>query len=110
MSVGNPDGSAVGAGYLRVPNPKQYDLAPSWPIANDTEKSEIYQASVIHQLHCMVRSPITMSAELPKAYVSQATLREYIRTFESGEVPPHSKHLHVTHCIDYGKCIHNPIS
>lgn len=47
--------TAVGSGYLRVPKPRQYELAPSVPIKNDTEDSEIFQASVIHQLHCVVR-------------------------------------------------------
>ena len=54
-----PDIGIVGTGYLRIPNPRQYDLVPSFLtryfMENDTESSEVYQASVIHQLHCMAR-------------------------------------------------------
>lgn len=55
------DRRVVGAGYLRVPHPRQYDLAPSRRIEDDVEQAEIFQVSVIHQLHCMVRGHVSLS-------------------------------------------------
>ncbi|KAJ6195265.1 hypothetical protein J3E72DRAFT_440541 [Bipolaris maydis] len=44
-----------GAGYVRVDNPRQYDMESSVPYGKGTEDAEVYQASVVHQLHCLVR-------------------------------------------------------
>jgi hypothetical protein len=45
---------AVGAGYLRVPNPQRYNVLSSRPIIDDSEHAQIYQASIVHQMHCIV--------------------------------------------------------
>ncbi|EPE31229.1 hypothetical protein GLAREA_12532 [Glarea lozoyensis ATCC 20868] len=57
----------LGAGYLRVPNPQQYDLPPTF-ILNNTDQTNVYQASVIHQLHCL------------------AFIRSHSRALENGEI------------------------
>ncbi|PMD13117.1 hypothetical protein NA56DRAFT_445369 [Hyaloscypha hepaticicola] len=72
----------IGSGYLRVPNPRRYGLAPSKIIKNDTEGSEIFQASVIHQLHCV------------------GYFRAYILAREQG-IEPNQTYTHIIHCIDY---------
>ncbi|KAG9241670.1 hypothetical protein BJ878DRAFT_216452 [Calycina marina] len=74
----------LGAGYIRVPNPRQLNLSPSEPI-NDSGLgyAEKYQASVMHQLHCM------------------GVLRHYSRAYERGLQPPSGMYLHVRHCIEY---------
>jgi hypothetical protein len=45
----------VGAGYIRVPHPREYGLAPSVVMEDDVDAAEVYQASFIHQVHCLVR-------------------------------------------------------
>lgn len=44
-----------GNGFVRVPNPRQFNLPASEPISNDPEQGEVYSLSVTHQLHCLVR-------------------------------------------------------
>ncbi|KEQ90518.1 hypothetical protein AUEXF2481DRAFT_9415 [Aureobasidium subglaciale EXF-2481] len=74
----------IGAGYVRVPNPRQYRLPASQVVKdNGTGYAEMYQASVIHQLHCM------------------GVLRNYTRAYEAGIPPPFGGHFHVKHCIEY---------
>jgi hypothetical protein len=45
-----------GAGYVKVDRPRRYDMEPSVPYGIGIEDAEVYQASVIHQLHCLVHS------------------------------------------------------
>ncbi|KAE9364268.1 hypothetical protein N431DRAFT_473864 [Stipitochalara longipes BDJ] len=77
----------LGAGYLRVPNPRQYELPPSYPLNDTKEHSEVYQASVIHQLHCL------------------AYIRARSRGCDNGEMIPDSEkddsHFHIVHCLEY---------
>ncbi|THY37879.1 hypothetical protein D6C98_10571 [Aureobasidium pullulans] len=74
----------IGAGYVKVSNPRQYQLPASQVVKdNGTGYAEMYQASVIHQLHCM------------------GVLRNYTRAYEAGIPPPHGGHFHVKHCIEY---------
>ena len=49
---------------------------------NDTEESEVYQASAIHQLHCLDLLRISMIA------------------FTKGEVSPYAQLGHMMHCFD----------
>lgn len=44
----------VGAGFVRVPYPRKYDMPPSKNLEGDDEHSEIYSMSITHQLHCLV--------------------------------------------------------
>lgn len=44
----------VGAGFIRVPNPRRFDMPASEPIALDDEEAETYSLSITHQLHCLV--------------------------------------------------------
>ncbi|MCJ1301985.1 hypothetical protein MMC08_004786, partial [Hypocenomyce scalaris] len=74
----------IGAGYIRVPNPRQFNLPPSEALEDDgSGYAEMYQASVVHQLHCM------------------GVLRNYTRAYETGLPIPSGGHLHVRHCIEY---------
>ncbi|KAH3984914.1 hypothetical protein HBI26_064800 [Parastagonospora nodorum] len=43
-----------GAGYVRVDRPRRYDMESSVPYGLGNEDAEVYQASVVHQLHCLV--------------------------------------------------------
>ncbi|KAF2094586.1 hypothetical protein NA57DRAFT_80387 [Rhizodiscina lignyota] len=79
----------LGAGYVRVPYPRQHNLPKSvlWDRSNeseinDPERSEIYQASLIHQLHCL------------------ATLRRVIIDHDKGTTSKYSTPKHVFHCLD----------
>jgi hypothetical protein len=45
-----------GAGYVRVDRPRPYDMESSVPYGLGNEVAEVYQASVVHQLHCLVHS------------------------------------------------------
>ncbi|KAG0652442.1 hypothetical protein D0Z07_1046 [Hyphodiscus hymeniophilus] len=49
---------------------------------NDTEESEVYQASVVHQLHCL------------------DLLRIAMISYTKGEVSPHAQLGHMVHCFD----------
>ncbi|KAL2062558.1 hypothetical protein VTL71DRAFT_6824 [Oculimacula yallundae] len=74
----------IGAGYVRVPNPRQFNLPPSEVLEdNGPGYAELYQASVVHQLHCM------------------GVLRDYTRAYETGLPPPRGGNMHVRHCIEY---------
>lgn len=53
--------SPVGAGYVRVPNPRQYALPQSESVQTDGTYTEMFQASVVHQLHCMVGPSLNLS-------------------------------------------------
>jgi hypothetical protein len=44
----------VGAGFIRVPNPRRFDMPASEPIDIDDENAETYSLSITHQLHCLV--------------------------------------------------------
>ncbi|KAL3418726.1 hypothetical protein PVAG01_10442 [Phlyctema vagabunda] len=46
----------IGTGYVRVSNPRQYPLLPESEVLEDNGSgyAEMYQASVVHQLHCIV--------------------------------------------------------
>jgi hypothetical protein len=46
--------NVVGAGYLRVPQPRKYGLRPSVMMEDDPDGAEVYQTSFIHQVHCLV--------------------------------------------------------
>lgn len=50
-----------GSGFVRVPNPRQYDMPASKPIENDPDSAEIYSLSALHQIHCLVRRPFPLS-------------------------------------------------
>lgn len=44
-----------GAGYVRVDRPRRYDMESSVPYGLGIEDAEVYQASMVHQLHCLVQ-------------------------------------------------------
>ncbi|KAH8807288.1 hypothetical protein F5884DRAFT_880186 [Xylogone sp. PMI_703] len=74
-----------GAGYVRVPYPRQYGLNPSVPYGiNDSEEAEIFQASVVHQLHCL------------------GALRYVLQAYKKGEIlnNKYDSIPHMTHCLN----------
>ncbi|KAK0645786.1 hypothetical protein B0T16DRAFT_457778 [Cercophora newfieldiana] len=73
----------VGAGFIRVPYPRNSGLPPSEPIANDTEEAEVYSLSVTHQLHCL------------------AVLRDVIIKYEKGDKSRFAGDGHEYYCLDY---------
>ncbi|KAK4448437.1 hypothetical protein QBC34DRAFT_407430 [Podospora aff. communis PSN243] len=73
----------VGAGFIRVPHPRQFGLPPSQPIANHTEEAELYSLSVTHQLHCL------------------AVLRDVIIKYERRDRSRFAGDGHEYHCLDY---------
>jgi Mycotoxin biosynthesis protein UstYa len=76
----------VGGGYIRVRNPRQYNMPSSQPVEDDEEEStEQYGISVAHQLHCL------------------AMLRNVMLAYERHEVSPHARSGHVYHCFDYSE-------
>ena len=48
------DDPAVGNGYIRVQNPRQYDLTNGRPSRAEPDGTEVYAVSITHQLHCLV--------------------------------------------------------
>lgn len=52
-----------GAGYVKVDRPRRYDMEPSVPYGIGIEDAEVYQASVVHQLHCLVILPVLAASE-----------------------------------------------
>ena len=82
----------MGAGYLRVPDPRRYDMPESRPLdrhelrPEDGETTiEVYAASSTHQLHCL------------------AILRTIIIAYENGTVSHFARGTHAHHCLDYCK-------
>jgi len=73
----------VGAGFIRVPHPRLYDLPPSQIIKGDPEEAELYSLSVTHQLHCL------------------AVLRHVIIKYEKHDKSRFAGGGHEYHCLDY---------
>jgi len=73
----------IGAGFVRVPNPRQYDMPASKPMLDDPEDAEIYSISMTHQLHCL------------------AVLRHVIREYAKGNKSRFAGAGHEYHCLDY---------
>jgi hypothetical protein len=73
----------VGAGFIRVPHPRLYNLPPSQIIKGDPEKAELYSLSVTHQLHCL------------------AVLRHIIIKYEKHDKSRFAGGGHEYHCLDY---------
>lgn len=46
--------SLAGGGYVAVPYPRRYDLAPSAPFVGSKDEAEVYATAAVHQLHCLV--------------------------------------------------------
>ncbi|PBP19029.1 hypothetical protein BUE80_DR010087 [Diplocarpon rosae] len=74
-----------GAGFVRVPYPRRFDMPPSKSIENDPEDGEIYSLSITHQLHCL------------------AVVRHVIMKYEKHDKSPYAGDGHEYHCIDYRK-------
>ena len=72
----------VGAGFIRVPYPRQFGLPPSEPIPNDREEGEVYSLSITHQLHCL------------------AVLRDVIIKYEKKDKSRFAGDGHEYHCLD----------
>ncbi|KAH8820924.1 hypothetical protein F5884DRAFT_66995 [Xylogone sp. PMI_703] len=73
----------IGAGFVRVPNPRQYDMPQSKPLLGDSEDAEIYSVSMTHQLHCL------------------AVLRDVIVKYSRGDKSRFAGGGHEYHCLDY---------
>jgi hypothetical protein len=73
----------VGAGFIRVPHPRLYNLPPSQIIKGDPEEAELYSLSVTHQLHCL------------------AVLRHVIIKYEKHDKSRFAGGGHEYHCLDY---------
>ncbi len=46
-------------GYVTISNPSQFGLERGWPVKEGL--SEAYGIAMFHQLHCLVRSPASMT-------------------------------------------------
>ena len=68
---------AVGAGYMRVPNPRIYDMPPSRP--GDEEGTEIYATSISHQLHCL--AGLYPSLNVKCVYKCKVDIRLFLELF-----------------------------
>ena len=76
----------LGTGYVLVERPSLFNLPPSISPSNHSNTSTgtmVYQASVMHQMHCM------------------ATFRDYVKQAELDGDSVHDRHGHITHCINY---------
>ncbi|KAJ6206034.1 hypothetical protein PSV09DRAFT_2007766 [Bipolaris maydis] len=78
-----------GAGYVRVDNPRQYDMESSVPYGKGTEDAEVYQASVVHQLHCLGTLRLVLAAyarheRLENYYDSDAHMRHCLNILRQG--------------------------
>jgi len=73
----------LGAGYIRIPSPRRFDMPSSLPIEDDPENAEVYAVSVAHQLHCL------------------AMLRNAFIHYQSGSAEAFTMQKHVPHCLDY---------
>lgn len=73
----------IGSGFVRVPNPRRYDMPESKAIEDDPEEAEIYSVSVLHQLHCL------------------GVIRDVIKNYEKNEPSRFARGGHEYHCLDY---------
>ncbi|KAH8884196.1 hypothetical protein GQ53DRAFT_846499 [Thozetella sp. PMI_491] len=73
----------VGAGFVRVPYPRRFNMPASEPIEDDNEEGELYSLSVTHQLHCL------------------AVLRHVIIKYEKHDKSRFAGDGHEYHCLDY---------
>jgi len=73
----------LGAGFLRVPFPRMYDMPSSKLIPGDYQLAEIYSMSITHQLHCL------------------AVLRHVIMKYEVHSKSRFAGDGHEYHCLDY---------
>ncbi|KAH6675052.1 hypothetical protein B0J14DRAFT_27498 [Halenospora varia] len=85
-----------GAGYVKVPYPRRYDMEKSVPYGvngEDEKESEVYQASVVHQLHCL------------------GTLRMVLIAYKNGEKlgNKYDSEWHMSHCLNNSQYIHSAL-
>ncbi|KAF2018578.1 hypothetical protein BU24DRAFT_458336 [Aaosphaeria arxii CBS 175.79] len=73
-----------GAGYVKVDRPRRYDMEPSVPYGVGDEDAEVYQASVVHQLHCLGTLRLVLAA-----YARNERLENY-----------YDSDLHMRHCLN----------
>ncbi|KAL2071628.1 hypothetical protein VTL71DRAFT_12863 [Oculimacula yallundae] len=73
----------IGAGFVRVPYPRRFDMPESKSIEDDSEEGEVYSLSITHQLHCL------------------AVIRHVIMNYEKKDKSRYAGHGHEYHCIDY---------
>ncbi|CZT05096.1 uncharacterized protein RAG0_11329 [Rhynchosporium agropyri] len=73
----------IGAGFVRVPHPRRFDMPESKSIEGDPEEGEVYSLSITHQLHCL------------------AVIRHVIMKYEKKDKSRYAGEGHEYHCIDY---------
>jgi len=112
--------STVGDGYIKVSEPRRYELQPSvhlhdWDprIKSDDPTAEVYSVAVAHQLHCLVRMNETSHAHVrmfSRLTSRQALLRVKLLTLaqvtaEGAGAGDHNHKdvSHLVHCLDYRK-------
>ncbi|KAM3077069.1 hypothetical protein ACMFMG_003461 [Clarireedia jacksonii] len=71
-----------GGGYVAVPYPRRYDLAPSAPFVGSKDEAEVYATAAVHQLHCL------------------AALRDRIISYQDNR-PARYPGDHSFHCLNY---------
>ncbi|PQE31421.1 Tat pathway signal sequence protein [Rutstroemia sp. NJR-2017a WRK4] len=71
-----------GGGYVAVPYPRRYDLAPSAPFIGSKNEAEVYATAAVHQLHCL------------------AALRDIIISYQDNR-PARYPGDHSFHCLNY---------
>ncbi|KAH4212563.1 hypothetical protein HBI95_039020 [Parastagonospora nodorum] len=78
-----------GAGYVRVDRPRRYDMESSVPYGLGNEDAEVYQASVVHQLHCLGTLRLVLAAyarheRLENYYDSEPHMRHCLNILRQG--------------------------
>ncbi|KAK0799518.1 hypothetical protein LTR91_012797 [Friedmanniomyces endolithicus] len=73
----------IGNGYIKVENPRRYDIPNGRPVHDDSAEAEVYALSVTHQLHCL------------------AMIRQAIVASETNATSSSNMGHHIHHCIDY---------